>query len=231
MARKIVSGLCPSPKNLVNPRPPLAVSQCVSRAYVPTVPAVRCGEEVPDLSGGLAKSEVTSSKIIQHAIQQIDKSVARATAKLATLMESNEKLKAYNIDPSRDTGQPKAGLAGSGAPGVRAGRVLPCPSTRFCFLAGLVFFGAGGADRLCPTYIFKEGIGVQYWDTALVVFSIGIQLPWQYLGYSSRGIQLPWYSVLGYSSRGSICWDTAPVGSSSRGIQYWDTAPVAVFGI
>ena len=52
LARKIVVGLSPSHK-FVNPRAPLAVSQCVSRGYVPTVPVVRCGEESPESPGGL----------------------------------------------------------------------------------------------------------------------------------------------------------------------------------
>ena len=72
--------MCPPvlSKPVAKSKAPLGSSPCVSQLAVP----VDNTEEL-----GLDKSGGAMDKIIKHAMQQIDKSVVRATAKLETLIK------------------------------------------------------------------------------------------------------------------------------------------------
>ena len=96
LAKKIITGLCPPEisKPTAKSKAPLAIPVTVGSVGVGrTTVAEGRREEL-----GLENSGGSSSKIIQTAIRQLDKVVTRATAKLANLMESTEKLQAYNIE-------------------------------------------------------------------------------------------------------------------------------------
>ena len=98
LSRKIITGLLPM--NIVNLSGPIAVSP--SSINKPVVKSVshsrRCGAEP---ATGITSSGGTVSKIIQHATQQIEKSVVRASAKLETLLKNIESLKTYNIETQK----------------------------------------------------------------------------------------------------------------------------------
>ena len=104
LSTKIITGLLPM--NIVNPSGPIAVSPSfqlkpVVKSKQQTMHShpLRCGTEPVN---GITSSGGTVGKIVQHATQQMEKAVVRASAKLETLVETllknTESLKSYNIE-------------------------------------------------------------------------------------------------------------------------------------